>query len=241
MLYRVWDRRHPIDVQYGIDTIGMVEAASISSDKNLIPQITIYAGSQPSILRKSLAALGPVEEYTFIDYGCGKGRAAIVAAEFPFREVVGVDLSGALVECARENAAKVAARFPGCPQMRFEEANVVDFSLPPGKLVLFAYHPFGAEVLAQVVKNLEAALAGHTTHIFFVYDFPVHAAVLDASPGFRRFYAGQIPYDKSELGFGIFREDVVVIWQSVRGATATAHPGADRGVRVADGKADLVG
>ena len=239
-LYTVWDRMHPIDVQYGIDTIGVLSAGEISSDKKLIPQITIYAGSQPSIVRTSISALGSIEDYTFIDFGCGKGRAMIVATEFPFREVVGVDLSPALAATARVNAAKVAKQFPDRPRVTIAEANVIDFPLPSGKLAIFAYHPFGADVLARIVRNLEAALAADTPHVFFVYDFPVHSEILDASPAFTRYYAQEIPYDKSEVGFGVFQHDAVVIWQSVRGAIPTPHHGVDRGIRIAEGKAALV-
>src|SRR5688572_15102318 len=41
-----------------------------------------------------LATLGiPYERYDFIDYGAGKGRMLFLAAEFPFRCVVGVEYS----------------------------------------------------------------------------------------------------------------------------------------------------
>jgi SAM-dependent methyltransferase len=238
-LYRVWDRMHPFDLQFGTDTIGILTADEITSDKNLASQILCYAGSQPSILRTAISALGSIEDYTFLDLGCGKGRAAIVASEFPFREIVGVDLSANLATIARANAASIALRFPQRPRITIVNANVLDFPLPPGKLVLFGYHPFGAEILAQVVHNLEVSLAADTPHIFFVYDNPVHGVVLDASPGFARFYARQVPYDKSELGFGVFTYDAVVIWQSVRGAVSTPHSDIDRPVVVVNGKAEL--
>ncbi len=63
--------------------------------------INLYIGSQPSIMRRALSALGPVERYDFLDLGCGKGRALIVAAEFPFRAITGVELSPALAAIAR--------------------------------------------------------------------------------------------------------------------------------------------
>jgi SAM-dependent methyltransferase len=238
-LYRVWDRGHPFDAEYGIETIGFRAASEITSDSKLIPQIVCYAGSQPSIVRTGFKALGPVEDRTLIDFGCGKGRAAIVATEFPFREVLGVELSAELAATARANAAVIGRRFPERPRVTIANANVLEFPLPAGKLAVFAYHPFGAEVLAGVVKNLEAALAGETTHLFFVYDNPVHGDVLDASPAFVRYYSDNVPYDKSELGYGVFQSDAVVIWQSVRGAVPTPYTNVNRKVIVVDGKAEL--
>jgi SAM-dependent methyltransferase len=238
-LYKVWDRGHPFDHEFGVDTLGIVPADQITQDKRLAAQIVCYAGSQPSIVRTGLLALGPVEEYTLLDFGCGKGRAAIVASEFPFRRVVGVELSPVLAAMARANAAVIANRFPQRPGIAVIETNVLEFALPAGKLAIFAYHPFGAEILTGVVKRLEAALAAETPHIFFVYDNPVHADVLDASPAFKRFYAALVPYDRSELGYGLFKHDAVVIWQSVRGAVPSPHTGVDRKVKVVSGKAEL--
>jgi SAM-dependent methyltransferase len=238
-LYKVWDRGHPFDSEFGVDTLGIVPTEQITTDKRLAAQIVCYAGSQPSIVRRGLAALGPVEDYTLLDFGCGKGRATIVASEFPFRQVIGVELSPVLCAVARENAAIIARKFPGRPAITIINANVLEFALPAGKLVIFAYHPFGAEILAGVVKRFEATLAEETPHIFFVYDNPVHAEVLDASRAFVRFYAGDVAYDKGELGYGLFNHDAVVIWQSVRGAIPTSHTEVDRKVKVVNGKAEL--
>jgi SAM-dependent methyltransferase len=185
--------------------------------------------------------LGTYEEYTFIDYGCGKGRAITVAGEFPFREVIGVELSADLAATARANAAKVDRQFPGRPRVRIIEANVSDFLLPTGKIACFNYHAFGREIVAGIIRRFEAALASDTSHMFFIYYNPVHFDLFDASPAFKRCYAKQLPYDKSEIGFGPDGDDAVVIWQSVRGAIPTPHEGVDRKIIIrAPGRAQLL-
>jgi SAM-dependent methyltransferase len=67
---------------------------------------TGYAGVPPSTLGPALAAL-PIkhEEFTFVDIGCGKGRALFIAAEFPFRRIVGAELAVELAQIARANVA----------------------------------------------------------------------------------------------------------------------------------------
>ena len=143
--------------------------------------------------------------------------------------MTGVELSAALTATARANAATVARRFPDRPKVTIAEANVVNFPLPAGKLVFFNYHAFGPELIAQIVARFEAALAcGELPHMFFVYYNPVHPQAFDDSPALARFYVEQIPYDKSEIGFGPDRDDVVAVWQSVRGSTLSPHQGADR-------------
>lgn len=227
-------RKHPIDRLYGIDTSGFVNVEAIQSSGEMQQSIHPYVGSQPSVVRAALKTLGAVGDYTFIDLGCGKGRVLAVASEFSFQEIYGVELSSQLAAKARSNAAAMAMRLPHRPHVAIAETNVTSFVLPPGKLVLFNFHAFGAEIVAQVVSKLEAALAAETPHIFFVYYNPVHAESFDASPAFQRYSAGNLPYDPSELGFGFTgsTEDAVVIWQSVQGAVLPPQTGADREIAV---------
>lgn len=218
---------HPFDKEFRIETSGFVDNEEIHPNKQLILLINPYLGSQPSIVRRALSALETYRDYTFVDYGCGKGRAVVVAGEFPFQSVMGIELSPTMVATARSNAAKVASRFPDRPCVKIVNANVCDFPLPQGRLTCFNANAFGREILAQVIMKFETALAADTPHMFFIYYNPVHFDLLDASPAFKRFYAQQIPYDRSEVGFGPDRDDAVVIWQSARGAIPQ-HQGADR-------------
>jgi SAM-dependent methyltransferase len=223
---------HPIDKELGIETSGIVSAEDIHRDKKLNQLIIPYIGSQPSIVRTSLSALTTYAEYTFVDYGCGKGRALVVASEFPFQRVVGLELSPILAATARSNASRVARRFSQRSPVEVVTGNACEYPLPSGKLTCFNYHAFGRELVSQMIRNFEAGLAAHTPHMFFVYYNPVHFELFDASPAFKRFYAQQLPYHDSEIGFGPDREDSVVIWQSVRGAVPTQHDGADHKVRI---------
>jgi SAM-dependent methyltransferase len=227
-IYPVVERRHPIDAMYGINTSGHIKVYRTIADKRLAAQINNYAGSQPSIVRTGLKALGDVHDRTFIDLGCGKGRVTVIAAELPFRDVVGIELSNSLVEIARANAAKVSARFPKRAPVTIHEANAVTFPLPKGELVFFCYHPFNLELMAQMVTKLEVALEGETPRLFFIYYNPVHGETFDASPAFTRYYAQQIPYHESELGYGPDLDDTIVIWQSVKNALPTPHSRVNR-------------
>lgn len=231
--FPLW-RTHPFDREFGIETSGMLSTDKIHHDRQLSGLISPYIGSQPSIVRKALCALGTYDDYAFVDFGCGKGRAVVVATEFPFRSVTGVELSTSLAATAQANATKMAAQFPSRPAANIVAANVCDFPLPPGKVVCFNYHAFGPEILAQVIAKFETALAGDTPQMFVIYYNPIQFGLFDASPAFRRFYAERIPYDESEIGFGPDRDDVVVIWQSVRGATLAQHQGADRKILVTE-------
>jgi SAM-dependent methyltransferase len=99
-----WERIHPFDLLYRTDTSGVAPLPNIPGQEAILTHAVDYAGSQPSVLRLALKDLLPLDTYTFIDLGCGKGRALLVASEFPFRAIIGVELSSRLAEIARRNA-----------------------------------------------------------------------------------------------------------------------------------------
>jgi SAM-dependent methyltransferase len=236
-------RIHPFDRQYGIDTSGFVPVRLIVADETLAAQTHPYSGCHPSVIRPVLSALANLKDYHFVDLGCGKGRAMVVATEFPFCSVSGIELSSRLVKTATRNMEIVKRQFPARPPCVVVEGNAVTTPLPEGKLVLFLFHSFGPDLVAQLIKNLETSLAAGREHIFFAYDNPVYGHLLDASPVFTRWYAETLPWDKEEPGFGPEYNDPVVIWQSVRGAIPTPHLHANRAISITrpGWRADLSG
>lgn len=212
-------RRHPIDLEYGTDTSGVVDAATLQHDARLVGQLRPYMGSQPTIIRRALDTLGDVAGYTFIDIGCGKGRPMIVASEYPFSLALGYDISEDLVRTANANAAVMAQRYPQRPPIRALHANVADLQVPSGKMVIFMFNPFGPELMSALLEKLEVGLAdGTVEHLFLVYDNPVYGEVFDKSRSLRRWFSGMFDYDDREVGFGPGDQESVVIWQSVHGA-----------------------
>jgi hypothetical protein len=69
--------------------------------------------------------------------GCGKGRANIVASEFPFKRIVGIELSHALVEVARTNAETIHKAMPARTKIKIIEGNAVEFPEIGKNVVLF--------------------------------------------------------------------------------------------------------
>jgi|SRR5579862_3224421 len=213
-LYRQgWLFPHPFDRRYGTRTSGFVSQNDLPGSPVDTGKPGFYAASQPSIIRAALQAIPGVAEFSFIDLGCGKGRALMVATEFQFRAVVGVELSRDLAGIARENSRTLRRRFPARRPIEIELHDAVTYPFPPGNLVVFLYNPFGAPVIDQVAANLEAR-ASTGSRIFVVYYNPVHGSRFDASKTFCRYFAATVPYAADEVGYGPDDDDTVVIWQA---------------------------
>jgi SAM-dependent methyltransferase len=225
-----WSFAHPFDRFYRINTGAFVASENLVSSPFDGGKPGFYAGSQPSIIRTALRTLPALERFTFVDLGCGKGRPLIVASEFGFRAIVGVELSDSLAAHARRNAAMLRRRLPNRVPIRVEIHDASTYSYPDGDLVVFLYNPFPEVVVGKVIAQLESLLAFGGRRIFVVYYNPVHGHCFDASASFSRYFAATLPYAIEELGYGPDKDEAVVIWQA--GGQLRARPGADVAIRV---------
>ena len=230
-IYDGWARQHPFDIAHGTETSGSVTAAECAPDAAMAAQVIPYGGSQPSITRAGIASLPEHDRYVFVDIGCGKGRPLIVASEFPFRRVIGVEISAALADIARRNAAVIASRDPGRTPIEIHVGDATAVLPTSDRVVYFMYHPFRRVLVSTLVDNIERQLEQGLRHAFVVYYNPVHGDVLDGSAHFSRWHAETIPYAPDELGFGPDLSDTLVIWQTAP-PYYPAHPHASRRIVV---------
>lgn len=143
-----------------------------------------YAPTPVALFELMLASIrGPLQDFTFVDLGSGKGRILCLAACKPFRRVVGVEFSPALHEAAVANIA--ALRQSGRARARVVEPLLTDattYALPSGPLVVYLYNPFSEPILFEVLAKLEAAIERHQQLIYVIYFNAQHRQLLAASP-----------------------------------------------------------
>ena len=92
-------------------------------------------------------------EDVFLDIGSGMGRAVLLAAGYPFRRVIGVELSTQLVDIAQDNIDRSRAKLR-CKDVVLVHADAVDYVIPDDVTLVFMYNPVRGENFAAVVKNV---------------------------------------------------------------------------------------
>jgi len=100
-------RERRFDSLFGVQTRQIVPLSQLTvSSPNVVQRIQ-HAPTRPRVLRSLLGRLDvDYTQFVFIDLGCGKGRAVLVAAEFPFKKIIGVEFAAELVRHARENVSE---------------------------------------------------------------------------------------------------------------------------------------
>ena len=104
---------------------------------------------------------------TFMDFGCGMGRAIVAAATLPYREIIGIDVSGQLIELARRNVDGM--RWRKTRNIKLMVADASGFEIPDDVNLMYFYNPFHGEVLHRVVGNIRRSFnrAPRPIHIVF--------------------------------------------------------------------------
>jgi SAM-dependent methyltransferase len=162
------------DVRRGTETSRVEPLWRLNIHSDNVREGARYQAVGEAELAGAIAWLGEdPHAFTFVDLGCGKGRALIIAAELGFERVFGIEFAAQLISVAQQNLEKLALM----NIVRVVHGNAADFRFPPDDLVVFLYNPFGASVMEKVVANLPRSAA----KLRIIYKHPLCAASFDAA------------------------------------------------------------
>ena len=170
-----------IDRKYGIDTCGIDDdLAALGAAGAHLAQARGYEAIQAPVFRAILraAAIDP-RTYVFIDFGSGKGRALILAAERGFRRVIGIELAPALHEVAQRNSEAFRRQRPDAPPLELRCGDAVGLTIPDADVLLFFCNPFGEGVMRKVAANIERFHHRYARKVVVAYRNPVHWPVFE--------------------------------------------------------------
>lgn len=182
---RYHERRLGIDTEgiIGVDQLARLDGRQEHDAHAVFYQPWPYAKFRR--LMRSAPGVDP-ETFTFVDFGSGKGRALVLAADHGFRRVVGVEMFASLCEEARSNIRRYREK-AGNTAAGIEVVcmDATRYELPDGDLFCYFYNPFDEVVLRQVVAGIEAAIARSPRRVVIGYANPVCHGVFDAMPSLR--------------------------------------------------------
>jgi SAM-dependent methyltransferase len=196
--------RHPFDERYGVETGGLISGDELQSGHRHDAFNTAYYAMVPSRFRRVMEywladeSHPPIENYSFIDLGCGKGRAVLMASEFSFREVIGVELHSPLAKIAEANvAAWTTAGRAICPiQIVCRDATEVAF--PEGLCLFYLFHPFRSPVLERLIERIEIDFAERRGLLDLIYFNPEGGELLETHGGFELLWTGTVPMSQED-------------------------------------------
>jgi predicted RNA methylase len=123
--------------------------------------------------------------YTFVDLGSGKGRILFLAAEYPFRRILGVEFGKELHEDAKKNIEAFRHPAQQCNNIESVNMDASDYQFPNENLAIYLFNPFGADVMEKVLANLAMSLQRNPRHVIVTMVYPEFAFMLARAAALR--------------------------------------------------------
>jgi hypothetical protein len=152
---------------------------------------TPYFASQPYLFDEKMAAL-PIrfEDFTFIDLGSGKGRTLLMASDYFFKKIIGVEMMPELDLIAQGNLQDYQNEKQRCFDLESLCLDAREFEFPAGPLVVYLFNPFPESVLTQVLEKLGESLQAAPREAWIAYRYPEHDVTVRAA-GFAKQSEGE--------------------------------------------------
>jgi len=136
-----------------------------------------YQPTEPGLFHEMLVAVAQhanlnFADFVFLDLGAGKGRTLLMASEYPFRRVVGVELLPALHQICQDNLHRYQSDSQKCCALECFYADATHFPLPEDPLLIYLFNPFPEAGVRRALENLKQSLHQHPRPIYVLYHNP---------------------------------------------------------------------
>jgi SAM-dependent methyltransferase len=153
-----------------------------------------YQPTESSLFHEMLDALressdSDFHDFVFIDLGSGKGRTLLMASDYAFRRIMGVELLPALHRAAQDNLKQYRSESQKCFALESICGDATEFSFPDAPTVLYLFNPFSEGGLRRMIANLEQSLRLHPRTVYVLYHNPLLEHALGESARLRKLYS----------------------------------------------------
>lgn len=157
-----WERR------LGIETRGYIPWNTLGDN----PESVDYEPVGYVTLQKVFKNLTIRESDVFVDYGCGKGRPLFFATQFPFRRLIGIEMSRPMVEAAKGNCETLRTR-QRRQHIEILQADAKTWKVPADVTFVFLFNPFVGQILQGAIDQLFRSWSHNPRQMTIVYVQPV--------------------------------------------------------------------
>lgn len=142
-----------------------------------------YQPTEPALFHEMLSTLARdfdlnFPDFTFLDLGSGKGRTLLMASDYPFRRIVGVELLPALDRVAQENLRAYKNESQKCFALESVCADAMAFPFPDVPLIIYLFNPFPESGLRRVAASFDQSLRANPRPAYVLYHNPLLEHVL---------------------------------------------------------------
>jgi SAM-dependent methyltransferase len=175
---------YAFDLRFGVETRSAVGLADLTGITGAVEHARPYGATQVMALRGLFRTLDVDPGRVLVDFGSGKGRVLMVAAQFGFRSVRGVEFSAGLCDVAQRNIERFRRKAGIETDFEIIHADAAGYAVRPDEDVFFLFNSFDDHVLERVLANIAHSYIMRPRPMLLIYRRPVHEAVITERPPF---------------------------------------------------------
>jgi len=156
-----------------------------------------------------------LSDFTFVDFGAGRGRALLLASLYEFRRIIGVEFAAELHDDACMNIAQFPRSLMKCRDVDCVHEDAADFAIPDGKGAYLFNNPFDREVLEDVLENISASYRLQPRRIYLVFVRPLPPHILDRLIDNALIFEPLTQTQSEKMRLNLFSPDTVVIYKTL--------------------------
>jgi len=159
-----------IERLFFVPTKGHVPLAGLNVRGNNRASGHDYKPTPNFVFKWALAAVAEedIGRMSFVDYGAGKGRVMLLAAQHPFTQVGGIEFAEELHDNAVMNIAQFPRSRMKCRNVECVLDDAVNVAPVDGEAVHYFFNPFEPAIFAEVLKGIVASYHARPRRLYVI-------------------------------------------------------------------------
>jgi SAM-dependent methyltransferase len=177
---------YSFDFRHGTDTEQVIGVKELKMDPALKNHAVQYEPTRAWLFADIMDKVKvDFRNFSFVDFGSGKGRVLLLASKFPFKRIIGIEASPELCQCAQNNIERYRANDQRCKNITSLCINAQEFEIPECDTILYFYNPFDAHILQPILNHIEDHCQNKPFRVIIIYTNPVHFKLFEQSKFFQ--------------------------------------------------------
>ena len=135
----------------------------------------------------------PIDQFTFIDMGSGKGKLLLLASDFNFKKIIGVEYSPVLDAIAKNNISIYRSDSQVCFDVTSVCCDAQTYEIPDEPLIILIFNALQEPIMKRALDNIESSAAMRNQPIYLIYanlrDVSEIGSALEGRPLFSTLFA----------------------------------------------------
>jgi SAM-dependent methyltransferase len=174
------------DIRNGTDTSEIVNVEDLDIAEEDKKHSVLYQPTRIRHFNKLLRELRFPEGSVFVDFGSGKGRVLLVATNYNFKRVVGVEISSQLCKIARNNLVIYKKKLKRQLCVEIVQSNVLQYNIHYDENVFYFFRPFDGLIMEKILEKIVNSWKEYPRKVWLIINSSIYNDLFDGKQMFQR-------------------------------------------------------